>query len=77
MLAVRIEEELERQLAAVARRKGRSKSDLVREALRRYLDDDLWLSECRRQSRLATEAAAQDPIDDLLEAAAGEVKGWT
>lgn len=36
-ITIRIEEELERRLDEVARRTGRSRSDLVREALRRQL----------------------------------------
>ena len=34
MLGVRLDEELERRLAAVARSQGRSKSDIAREAVR-------------------------------------------
>lgn len=36
-ITIRIEDELERRLDEVARRTGRSRSDLVREALRRQL----------------------------------------
>lgn len=77
MLALRIDKELEQQLAALARHKRRSKSDLVREALRRYLDDDAWLRECQRQSRAASQADAQSSVDDLLDDAADDVQGWT
>jgi len=47
MLAVRIETELESKLDALARLKQRSKSDLVREAILRMLDDteDVELAE--------------------------------
>lgn len=33
--------------------------------------------ECRRQSRLAAAADRSEEIDQLLEAAAGSVEGWT
>lgn len=39
MLAVRIESELESQLDALAKLRQRSKSDLVREAILRMLED--------------------------------------
>ena len=47
MLALRLEAELERRIAALARRQGRNKSALVREALIRYMEDqeDLMLAE--------------------------------
>ena len=37
MLGVRLDTELEERLAAVARTQGRSKSDIAREAVRRYV----------------------------------------
>lgn len=33
--------------------------------------------ECRRQSRLAAAADRSEPIDELLDAVAGSVEGWT
>lgn len=47
MLALRLEAELERRIAALARRQGRNKSALVREALIRYMEDqeDILLAE--------------------------------
>ena len=47
MLALRLEAELERRIAALARRQGRNKSALVREALTRYMEDqeDIMLAE--------------------------------
>lgn len=47
MLALRLEAELERRIAALARRQGRNKSALVREALIRYMEDqeDIMLAE--------------------------------
>jgi RHH-type rel operon transcriptional repressor/antitoxin RelB len=47
MLALRLEAELERRIASLARRQGRNKSALVREALIRYMEDqeDIMLAE--------------------------------
>ena len=47
MLALRLEAELERRITALARRQGRNKSALVREALIRYMEDqeDIMLAE--------------------------------
>ena len=44
MLGVRLDSELEERLAAVARTQGRSKSDIAREAVRRYVErhDEAW-----------------------------------
>jgi RHH-type rel operon transcriptional repressor/antitoxin RelB len=38
MLGVRLDSDLEERLAAVARTQGRSKSDIAREAVRRYVE---------------------------------------
>lgn len=47
MLAIRLEKELETKLAALARVRGRSKSEVVRDAILRVLEDaeDLELAE--------------------------------
>jgi RHH-type transcriptional regulator, rel operon repressor / antitoxin RelB len=57
MLGVRLDDELERRLASVARTQGRSKSDIAREAVRRYVDryDEAYRAEARRQSLRAAE----------------------
>ena len=56
MLGVRLDTELEGRLAAVARTQGRSKSDIAREAVRRYVDlhDEAFRREARRQSLRAS-----------------------
>ncbi|SEN22114.1 RHH-type transcriptional regulator, rel operon repressor / antitoxin RelB [Sphingomonas gellani] len=68
MLGVRLDEDLERRLAAVARSQGRSKSDIAREAVRRYVDlhDEAYRREARRQSLRATrrDAGAQPLGED-------------
>ncbi|MCU6452524.1 ribbon-helix-helix domain-containing protein [Sphingomonas sp. A2-49] len=63
MLGVRLDTELEERLAAVARTQGRSKSDIAREAVRRYVDlhDDAYRREARRQS---TRASGRDAASD-------------
>ncbi len=59
MLGVRLDSDLEERLASVARTQGRSKSDIAREAVRRYVErhDEAFLVEAKRQSLAA---AAQD-----------------
>ena len=66
MLGVRLEPKLEAQLAALASARGRTKSDIAREAVRRYVleHDAAYRAECRRQSRLV--AAAPRTTDDVF-----------
>ena len=66
MLGIRLEPELARRLDWLARATGRPKSDLAREAIRRYLDGNV--EEARRQSLLASRARREMPSDDT---------GWT
>ena len=70
MLGVRLDSELEQRLAAVARTQGRSKSDIAREAVRRYVErhDEAFLAEARRQSMKAAarDRAVQDENWDYL-----------
>ncbi|WP_207913466.1 ribbon-helix-helix protein, CopG family [Sphingomonas sp. BK235] len=56
LLGVRLDTELEERLAAVARTQGRSKSDIAREAVRRYVElhDEAFRREARRQSQRAS-----------------------
>lgn len=77
MLGVRLDEELEQRLAAVARSQGRSKSDIAREAVRRYVDrhDAALKAEARRQS-LAAAAAEDDGLFAFVEAIEVEDGGW-
>lgn len=78
MLGVRLDEELERRLAAVARSQGRSKSDIAREAVRRYVDlhDEAFRREARRQS---LRASRREPGDDYRcwEAIEREDAAWS
>ncbi|MES3090151.1 ribbon-helix-helix protein, CopG family [Sphingomonas aerolata] len=68
MLGVRLDSDLEERLAAVARTQGRSKSDIAREAVRRYVErhDDAFLAEARRQS-LAAAALGWTECDEAWE----------
>lgn len=77
MLGVRLDDDLEQRLASVARSQGRSKSDIAREAVRRYVDlhDAALHDEAKRQS---LRAAADDRADDpaFWEAIEVEDAGW-
>ena len=73
MLHVRLEPTLERVLETAARERGRSKSDLVREALRAYLLDAHSLAAAQEQSRACAIAEGED--DGLLDALA-QIEGW-
>lgn len=66
MLGVRLDDELERRLTSVARSQGRSKSDIARDVIRRYVDqhDAAFLAEAKRQSLAA---AAREWTDQDLE----------
>lgn len=69
MLGVRLEPELEAQLAAVAHACGRTKSDIAREAVRRYVKehDAAYRAECRRQS-LVVASLPRTADDDFWDA---------
>lgn len=51
MLAVRLPEDIEQRIEALAQQTGRTKSFYVREAIQEYLDDmeDYYLAETRRK----------------------------
>jgi RHH-type rel operon transcriptional repressor/antitoxin RelB len=68
MLGVRLDDELEARLTAVARTQGRSKSDIVRDVVRRYVDlhDQAFLAEAKRQS-LAAAAEGWTEEDEAWE----------
>ena len=64
MLAVRLDEQTEARLLALARSRGQTKSGLVREAIVALLDGDASVREFRRQARLLVAAPAERPSDD-------------
>jgi len=64
VLAVRLDPPLQRDLGAIAKRQKRSKSDVVRDAIRRYLESDALAAEARRQSvRVSRSRGEQDALD--------------
>jgi RHH-type transcriptional regulator, rel operon repressor / antitoxin RelB len=67
MLGIRLEPELERRLDRLADATGRPKSELAREAIRRYLEANA--DEARRQSILASRAPEPEFASDDT--------GWT
>ena len=87
MLGVRMDDDLERRLTSVARTQGRSKSDIARDVIRRYVDlhDAALLTEAKRQSLRAAArgwtkedeawerlAAADDDLSDFRASRAAE-----
>ena len=78
MLGVRLDAELEHRLTSVARTQGRSKSDIARDAVRRYVDlhDEAFRAEARRQSLRAAEREWQQEDWAFAEAVEAEDGGW-
>lgn len=67
MLAIRLPEEIESRLEALARRTGRTKTFYAREAILEYLDDleDVYLAEKRLEDiRAGREKAI--PLEDVM-----------
>ena len=75
MLGIRLEQDLDQRLAALAKRQGRTKSDLAREAIRRYLMDDGLAAEARRQSLLVSKGGGEEDVLDFIEQTA-DLEGW-
>ncbi|MBI2896793.1 MAG: ribbon-helix-helix protein, CopG family [Deltaproteobacteria bacterium] len=69
-LAVRLDPPLQRDLGAIARRQKRSKSDVVREAIRRYLESDALAAEARKQSLRVSRGRGEADALEFLEHAA-------
>ena len=72
MLTVRLDEQLEGRLDSIARARGRTRSELVREVLEQYVERDAYLAECRRQSLLACHSASEQDELDWIEAVQDE-----
>ena len=51
--------EMAERVRRVMKDEGRTLSDLIREALRSYMDDSEWLREARRERVLARDAERQ------------------
>ncbi len=68
MFGVRLEPELDRRLAALAKQVGKTKSELAREAIRRFLMEHDLIVEARHQSLLVSGSADEKAALDLIEA---------
>ena len=69
MFGIRLEPELDRRLTALARKQGKTKSDLGREAIRRFLLENDLVAEARRQSLLVSGAKNERDALDFIESA--------
>jgi len=67
MLAVRLPEEIEKRLAALAEATGRTKTFYVREAILEHLDDleDLYLAE-QRLIEIRAGHSQTAPLEDVM-----------
>lgn len=76
MFGIKLESELDRKLAALASQQGKTKSDLVREAIRRFLVEADLAAQARRQSLLVSKSFnEQDTLDFFVENAA-DIRQW-
>lgn len=69
VLGLRLDPVLEKKLIAMAQRQGRTKSDVAREAIRRYLDAELLPPVARRQSLLVAGDRAEREATEFVEQA--------
>jgi RHH-type rel operon transcriptional repressor/antitoxin RelB len=67
MLAIRLPDEVEKRLDALARRTGRTKTFYAREAIMEHLDDleDLYLAEAAYARYLSGEEKAT-PLEEVM-----------
>ena len=75
MFGVRLDPELDRRLAVLAKQQGKTKSDLAREAIRRFLMENDLAAEAQRQSLLVSKAGDEQAALDLIEDAT-DLEGW-
>ena len=68
MLTIRLPEDIEKRLAALAKATGRSKSFYVRQAILEHLDDieDIYLAE-RRLTEIRSGQDKTISLEDLIE----------
>lgn len=76
MFGIRLEPELDRRLAALAKQQGKTKSELAREAIRRFLLENDLVAEARRQSLLVSKSSSEQNTLDFIENAV-DLKQWT
>jgi len=67
MLAIRLPEDIEKRLEALAKRTGRTKTFYARQAILEHLDDleDVFLAE-KRLERLRTGRTRSVPLSEVL-----------
>ena len=75
MFGIRLEPELDRKLAVLAKQQGKTKSDLAREAIRRFLLENDLVAEARRQSLLVSESPGEQDALDFIEHAS-DLEQW-
>ena len=76
MFGIRLEEDLDLKLTAIARQRGLTKSDMVREAISRFLNENELASEARRQSLLASSQEEAEDVMEFIEHTA-DLQGWS
>lgn len=68
-ITISIPPEMEAQIEELMRLEGRTRSELLREALRRYVRDREWRELLRYGQRKAQEASiTEDEIEDIVDA---------
>lgn len=68
-ITISIPPEMEAQIEELMRLEGRTRSELLREALRRYVRDREWRELLRYGQRKAQEAGiTEDEIEDIVDA---------
>ena len=67
MLAIRLSEEIEDRLAALAKATGRTKTFYAREAILKYIDDleDIYLAE-KRLEDIKANRSTTIPLEDVM-----------
>ena len=67
MLAIRLPEDLEKRLEALAKRTGRTKTFYARQAIEQHLDDleDIYLAE-QRLTEIRAGRTQTVPLEDVL-----------
>jgi RHH-type transcriptional regulator, rel operon repressor / antitoxin RelB len=67
MLAIRLPEKIEKRLARLAKRTGRTKTYYAREAILKYLEDleDIYLAE-KRMEEIESGRVKTIPLEDVM-----------